>query len=122
MTESWETIKDLKVDGKSLFNYFGKSNGKRISTMCDATEPLRQKGGIIGFIIECCASHLQKKSFHAHAVKTLIEAYNFNGEIDWHFDKFSLDFRAILTIGQNPENGKGKLMTIKVRFPLNVIV
>ena len=122
MTESWENIKDLKVDGKSLFSYFGKSNGKRISTMCDATETLRQSGGVIGFIIECCASHLRKDSFHAHATKTLMEAHNFNGGINWHFDKFNRDFRAILTIGQDHlENGKGKLMTLKVRFHLIVI-
>ena len=89
--------------------------------MCDATEPLRQSGGVIGFIIECCPSHLQKDSFHAHAVKTLIEAYNFNGEIDGHFDKFIRDFRGILTIGQDPKDGKGKVMTFKVRFPLIVI-
>lgn len=111
----------MKVNGKCLFNYFGKSNGKRISTMCNATEPLRQSGGVIGFIIECCASHLQKDSFHAHAVKTLIEAYNFNGGIGWHFDKFFRDFRAILTLGQDPENGKGKVMTFKVCFHLIVI-
>jgi hypothetical protein len=121
MTESWENMKDLKVDGKNLFSYFGRSNGKHISTMCDATETLRQSGGVIGFFIECCASHIQKGSFHAHAVKTLIEAYNFNGEIGGHFDKFIRDFRAILTIGQNPKDGKGKVMTFKVRFHLIVI-
>ena len=122
MTESWENMKDLKVDGKNLFSYFGRSNGKHISTMCDATETLRQSGGVIGFFIECCASHIRKGSFHAHAVKTLSDAHNFNGGIKWHCDKFNREFRAILTIGQDMKDGKGKLMTIKVRFPLIVIV
>ena len=122
MPTSWKNIKDMKEDGKHLFDNYGRSNGKRISTMFNATATLRQSGGVIGFFIECCASHVRKDSIHAHAVKTLIKAYNFNGEMDWHFDKFIRDFRAILTIGQDLKDGKGKLMTLKVRFPLIVIV
>jgi len=121
MTKSWENIKDMKVDGKYLFNGYGKSNGKRISTMVNATATLRQSGGVLGFFIECCASHLRKDSIHAHAVKTLITANNFNGEFDWLFDKFNRDFKAILTIGQDPKDRKGKLMMLKVRFHLIVI-
>jgi len=38
--KAWEDLKDSQVDGKFLFDYFGQSNGKRISTMVNAKAAL----------------------------------------------------------------------------------
>ena len=38
--KAWEKLKDSQVDGQFLFNYFGQSNGKYISTMVNPTAAL----------------------------------------------------------------------------------
>jgi len=85
--------------------------------MVNPTAALRQSEGGIGLFIECCANWLLQGSMYVHTIKTLITALNFNGELAWHCDVFNFDFRAIVTFGQDPKDGKeGKQMMFKVRF------
>jgi len=113
MIKSWNDLKDKQVDDKSLFDTFGKSNGKCILTGINATATLWQSEGEIDFFIECCANELvQQDSIHVHSTKTLITALNSNCQLNCHCDIFNHHFRVIVTIGQDPKDGKGKQMIV----------